>query len=313
MARKPRIHQPEACYHVILRGNAGQDIFFTNEDRHQFYNLIHEGILRFNYRVHAFCLMNNHVHILLQVSDVSISKIMQNICFRYAQWVNKRQKRIGHLFQGRFKTKVVDSDEYLLQLIQYIHLNPVKAKLVLCAKEYPWSSYLAYLDREFLPWLTTDFILNYFGSNRLTAIENFCQFMEKKNDLSSKSNPYSTDPATFEQALLIEKYHPQQMVIVKNFLDKDKDNVIKFVCDYYNVDETHLHEMTRTHKHAKIRAIITWLIAELNLGTMTSIARYFKRDVTGVIRTLRRLKREAGMTDELYDVKHRFIKSTSQA
>jgi putative transposase len=100
MARKPRIAYPGALYHVILRGNDGQTIFFDDKDRTRFYLLLQEGIERFGHRVHGFCLMTNHVHLAIQMGEIPLSRILQNLSFRYTRWVNWRQKRSGHLFQG---------------------------------------------------------------------------------------------------------------------------------------------------------------------------------------------------------------------
>ena len=145
MARKSRIHIPGGFYHVLLRGNSGQEIFFSKEERYRFYLLIQEGISRFNYRVHAFCLMSNHVHLAIQVSDVPLSKIMQNLSFRYTLWINKQQKRMGHLFQGRYKAIIVNHESYLIGLVRYIHLNPVRAGIVKRALDYPWSGHRTYI------------------------------------------------------------------------------------------------------------------------------------------------------------------------
>jgi len=125
MARKPRLHYPGALYHVILRGNARQDIFITDEDRYRFYLFVQEGLERYGHRVLAFCLMTNHIHLAIQVADVPLSRIMQNLTFRYTRWFNWRSKRIGHLFQGRYKAILVDADSYLLELAAYIHLEKV--------------------------------------------------------------------------------------------------------------------------------------------------------------------------------------------
>ena len=113
MARKHRIYYPGAYYHVILRGNTQQDIFFTDNDRFRFYLLLQEGIERYGHTIHAFCLMNNHIHLLCQVDLVPLSRIIQNIAFRYARWINWSRERTGHLFQGRYKAILIDADEYL--------------------------------------------------------------------------------------------------------------------------------------------------------------------------------------------------------
>ena len=163
MARKPRIHLDGALYHVMLRGNGGQSIFLVDDDRDAFEALVAEGVSRFGHRIHAFCWMGNHVHLAIQVADTPLSKIMQNIAFRYTRFINRRAQRIGHLFQGRFKALLVDADSYLLELVRYIHLNPVRAKLVADPADYRWSGHLAYLGKTHKEWLTTDWVLSQFA------------------------------------------------------------------------------------------------------------------------------------------------------
>jgi putative transposase len=169
VSRKPRVYSPGAAYHVTLRGNAGQALFFDNRDRTRFYLLLQEGIERFRHRIHAFCLMSNHVHLAIQVGDIPLSRIMQNLSFRYTRWINWRQHRTGHLFQGRYKALMVDADAYLLELIRYIHLNPVRAGIVKGPEAYPWSGHRAYLGREEIPWLTTDWVLGQFSKKASLA------------------------------------------------------------------------------------------------------------------------------------------------
>ena len=116
MARKPRLHVPGGLYHVIWRGNEQRDIFFDDEDRQRFYALLSEGVERFGYRVHGFCLMTNHVHLALQAGQDPLSGPLQNLAFRYTQAVNRKRARVGHLFQGRYQALLVDHDAYLLEL-----------------------------------------------------------------------------------------------------------------------------------------------------------------------------------------------------
>ncbi len=144
MARKPRVHVPGGIYHVMLRGNGGQDIFFIPEDRDELYRLVAEGTARFEYRVHAYCLMTNHLHLAIEVGRVPLSRGMQNLAFRYTRWIHRREKRTGHLFQVRDRALLIDREAYLLELVRYIHLNPVRAGLVSDPLDYPWSSHCAH-------------------------------------------------------------------------------------------------------------------------------------------------------------------------
>ena len=178
MARKPRVHFPAALYHVMLRGNGGQDIFFEDADRYRFYLLLQQGVERYGHRIHAFCLMSNHIHLAIQVAETPLSHIMQNITFRYTRWVNWHRKSSGHLFQGRFKAVLVDADSYLLELIRYIHLNPVRAGMVAAPEDYPWSGHRACLGLETIPWLTTDWVLAQFGTNPARARREYGKFVD---------------------------------------------------------------------------------------------------------------------------------------
>jgi len=151
MARKPRIHIPGGVYHVMLRGNGGQDIVFCDEDRYHLYLLVQEGVGRFGYRVHGFCWMTNHLHLAVQVGEIALSRCMQNLAFRYTRWINRRERRMGHLFQGRYQAVLVERDSYLLELVRYIHLNPVRTGMVKAPRDYPWSGHRAYLGEEVIP------------------------------------------------------------------------------------------------------------------------------------------------------------------
>ena len=153
---------PGGTYHVTLRGHRGQDIFYEREDRGELYRLLAEGTARFEYRVHAYCLMSNHLHLALEVGRIPLSRGMQNLAFRHTRWINRRQERLGHLFQDRYKALLVDRDVYLLELVRYIHLNPVRAGLVSDPPDYPWSGHRAYLGKEEVAWLSTDWALSQF-------------------------------------------------------------------------------------------------------------------------------------------------------
>jgi putative transposase len=125
--------------------------------------------------------MTNHVHLAIQVGDVPLSRILQNLAFRYTRWINWRRSRSGHLFQGRYKAFVVDADPYLLELVAYIHLNPIRAGMVNDVGDFRWSSHRAYLRRETIPWLNTEFILGQFSKNHAKARKTFSEFVTGKS------------------------------------------------------------------------------------------------------------------------------------
>ena len=199
MARKPRLHVEGGLYHVMLRGNGGQDLFFEPSDRHFFYGLIEEGVARFGYRLHGFCLMTNHVHLIVQVGAIALARPMQNLAFRYSRRINWRQRRRGHLFQGRYTALLVEAESHLLELVRYVHLNPVRAGLVAVPEDYPWSGHNAYLGEERLAWLTTDWVLARFAGRRATARSRYRAFLREGSGPDSGSGPgagHETDSAS---------------------------------------------------------------------------------------------------------------------
>ncbi len=148
MARKPRIHFPGATYHVTLRGNGGQDIFFDEDDGREFRALIADGLDRMGHKLYAYTLLPNTIHLLIEVGDVPLSKIMQNLSFRYTRYINIKMDREGHLFGGRFKALLIDPDKYLLSAMRAIHMAPVRADLAASASDWLWGSDRAYRRRE---------------------------------------------------------------------------------------------------------------------------------------------------------------------
>ncbi len=148
MSRPQRIEFEDAYYHVMNRGARRCDIFDDDIDRRSFLDILGEASQRFSLEVHAYCLMNNHYHLLLKTPRGNLSRIMRHINGVYTQRYNRRRKVDGSLFRGRYKAILVDSDSYLLHLSKYIHLNPLSANMVSSLEEYTWSSYLAYISHS---------------------------------------------------------------------------------------------------------------------------------------------------------------------
>ncbi len=114
--------------------------------------------------------MTNHIHLAVQVGEIPLARVMQNLGFRYTQYLNRKRKLKGHLFQGRYKALLIDADSYLLELVRYLHLNPVRAGMVEVPEAYAWSSHCAYLGRQSIPWLTTDLVYHQFSAGEKDAM-----------------------------------------------------------------------------------------------------------------------------------------------
>lgn len=167
MARPLRIEYPGAFYHVSTRGLERREIFRDQKDYQRLLKIFSEIHKKTSFLCHTYCLMPNHYHLYLETTQVRLSKIMQELNSRYTQSYNRRFKRNGPLFQGRYKAKLIDQEAYSLQLSRYIHLNPVKAKLVPRPEDWPWSSYPAFLGKASREgFLETSWLLRQIGSRK---------------------------------------------------------------------------------------------------------------------------------------------------
>jgi putative transposase len=180
MARPLRIEYDGAVYHVTSRGNAGTKIYRDDTDRARFLEVLGAVVERFGWICHAYCLMGNHYHLLVETPQPNLSRGMQHLNGVYTQWFNRRHSRGGHLVQGRFKSIVVEKESYLLELARYIVLNPVRAKLVRSARDWRWSSYRATAGQTDPPdFLTVDWLLSQFARNRGKATRAYRDFVKR--------------------------------------------------------------------------------------------------------------------------------------
>jgi len=178
MSRPLRIEFEGALYHVTSRGDRRGQIFEDDQDRAGFLDLLGRVAVDFNWVVHAYCLMGNHYHLLVETPDGNLGKGMRQLNGVYTQNCNRRHGWVGHVFQGRYKAILVDGDSYLLELSRYVVLNPVRAGMVGSAGDWPWSSYLAMLGETEVPdWLETDGLLAVFGKRRADARRRYAEFV----------------------------------------------------------------------------------------------------------------------------------------
>lgn len=178
MARPLRIEFAGALYHITSRGDRGEAIYEDDEDRELFLCVLAETVARFNWICHAYCLMTNHYHLVVETVEGNLSKGMRHLNGVFTQASNRRHGRMGHLFQGRFKGIVVDKDAYLLELSRYVVLNPVRAGMVKVPEDWPWSSFRATIGAVAVPpWLVVDGLLALFSSSRSVAESRYGQFV----------------------------------------------------------------------------------------------------------------------------------------
>ncbi|AMN47531.1 hypothetical protein ACG33_10560 [Steroidobacter denitrificans] len=278
MPRRLRLHIPGAFYHVTLRGNHRRDIFFKENDQRILCDLIAEVIERFGARLHAYCFMTNHVHLLIQVADMPLGRLMLHIAGRYARTIQVTLDTTGHLFEKRYHSVLVDADEYLLELLRYIHLNPVRAHMVASPDDYPWSSHHVYAGKREESWVTTDFVLSRFHWQRSQAMHAYRQFIYSHIGQSTTSPLDACNPHDhrilggddFAARMLGDAWHPCS--------HKTLEEIIGEACTIFSIMPEHLVSTSRAASLVKARAWIAYQAITLRVAPLARVARRLNRD-----------------------------------
>ena len=226
----------------MMRGNDGQDIFFDKSDSTRFYELLEEGVGRFRVRIPAFCLMGNHVHLVVQVAEMPLSRLIQNVSFRYTRYRNAKERRTGHLFQGRYKAFLIDAETYLLELVRHIQLNPVRAGRVDDPADYRWSIHRAYLGWEALPWLETDWMLSRYSRRVDSALRLYRNFISDGIGEGYRKEFYS---GTTEGRILGDDHFAEEALRRAGAPMKRTvsiEEIITHVCHCYGIEAATLRE-----------------------------------------------------------------------
>lgn len=301
MSRNPRIHAPGAIYHVIHRGNAGQDIFIDDKDRYRLYDIMQRSCERFQHRVLAFCLMTNHVHWAIQVGEKPLSRIMQSLSQRYTQWFNWRYKRSGHLFQGRYKAVMVDADAYMLELAAYIHLNPVRAHMADSPENYRWSSHRAYLGKENLVWLETAMILSQFSRKVGKARTMFKEYVEERID-DGRRREFHGERNIDSRILGDDNFVGG--VLANGEIPNSKPDlkaVVDAVKRLYGRSDDFMNHQGQERVASEARGLTAWATREFSAGTLADLARQVGRDSSTLTCAIRRLEKRRETDARLAD------------
>ena len=177
MARKPRVEIQGGLYHILSRGNNRQVIFGGDEDYLKMLSLVAETKRKLPFYLYAYCLMPNHLHMLVERREDAISRVMHRVLTGYCMYHNRKYKKVGHVVQGRYKAILCQSDQYLAELVRYIHLNPVRAKMVRKPEAYFYSSHRAYVGLNNERLVDTERVLRYFGATKRLARARFELFV----------------------------------------------------------------------------------------------------------------------------------------
>ena len=291
MSRPLRLHVEGGLYHVILRGNHREVIFRAPEDRARLSELISEVIGSSRMSVHAFCWMPNHVHLLMEVSDVPLGPAMMRIASRYARTAQWRRETTGHLFERRYRAILVDSERYLCELLRYIHLNPVRAGLVAEPAAYEWSGHRAYLGLASWTWLTTSLALGRFGNEPAAAREAYRRFV--LDGIGTEPSPeYSRGRADDSRILGNDAFVARAAARSKATEVPSIDALISYFCRQYGADSAALSRSGRHRELVRLRALVVHHALDRRAASLSELARRFHRSPSTLSESLEHYRRQ---------------------
>ena len=316
MARPLRIEYPGAHYHVTSRGNERKNIFRDNEDRKKFVQLLASAVDQFHLRLHAYVLMPNHYHLLVETPEAQLSRAIRYLNGVYTQYFNRRHKRVGHLFQGRYKAILMDRDSYLVELSRYIHLNPWRVKSGSQDPfTYNWSSLRAYTGRSSVPqWLTVEEVLASFGRKRNSAQKLYQGFVREGMERGIKT-PWEQlkwqtllGTETFVEEIKV-RFIEQRGGELSEFSGVrdakrtvEGEKIFKAICKHYGIKEEELSK--RVHGYTEPRYVASYLLRRYALMTLKEIGERVGLHYSTVGNILRQLAetRETGLSRSLKQV-----------
>jgi REP element-mobilizing transposase RayT len=307
MARKPRIEFPGALYHVIARGNNQENIFKENKDYLKYSNLLEKYQDRTSFHFYAFVLMPNHIHLLLETEDTPLSKIMQRIQQSYTQYFNHKHNRGGHLFQGRYKAILCEKDSYLLELVRYIHLNPVRLKIVDSPEKYLWSSHLVYLGKKEIKFVETDKVLQMFSRNRRQAQKLYQEFVLAGKDIGHRKEFYEIKgQVCLGEEEFVERIKERINTTQESEKNSNLDDLMKSIFNLTQISEESIKSPTREKRIAKARSLFIYTAIRHMGYSCKEVARFLRKDPSAITHTLNRMEErivnDTALIDELDEI-----------
>jgi len=283
MSRPLRIQYPGAWYHVMNRGRRGESVFLDKQDYSMFVELLKEVVDMYKVRVAAYCLISNHYHLLIQTPGGDLARCMRHLNGIYTQRFNRAHHCDGQLFRGRYKSILVDADSYLLELVRYIHRNPLEAGLVKELNKYAWSSHKGYLSNaKRWDWLHKSFILSLFGRERRVGLNTYKKFVlmetpEEINRIFSKSKfPSMLGSESFINKVKEKFFHVKRHdeIPQSRRLAPDAEKIKKEICKAYGIEESSLLSSRRGVLNEP-RNVAIFLVRHLRGEKLEEIGRQF--------------------------------------
>ena len=290
---------------MIARGNKGQKVFRQDQDYRLYLKFLEEYKERYNFLLYGYVLMPTHLHFLIEVGQVPLSKVMQGLQFRYTRNYNLRYQSWGHLFQGRYKAILCEKDSYLLELSAYIHLNPVRANLVKDPSEYPWSSYREYLKGGSVGLVDGSFVLSQFSKVKGRAIRDYVRFVMGQVAVGHRDDLYrGRDQRFLGPDSFVERVRRERRDGLSSNYNISVQELVVHVSSAFGMPMQIVCSMTRNREGAWGRAIVGYMGKKLCGYSIRSLAEYFHRDPVAMSRGMGKVEGRVG-ADKDFEVKLR--------
>ncbi|BCV23997.1 transposase [Gelria sp. Kuro-4] len=284
MARQPRIHVPNTYYHVTARGNNKEKVFLSTSDYERYLKCLGEYKERFDFHILAYALMPNHVHFLFHIGEVPLSHIMHGLQVSYTQYFNRKYERVGHVFQGRYFARLIDSDSYLLQAVRYINQNPLRAGIVPNLAAYKWCSHTEMLAKR-ASLVDREKVLRWFAEDPRKALQLYCRFMAVRVE----EEPKWPQPSVLRQAQALGRREEEQSASPVEaggrFNPENRpplSRLLAAVAWHYGLTPAQLCSQQRWRDYVEARAVFSYLATRLYLYSYREVACMLAKSPTHV-------------------------------
>ena len=299
MARQLRIEFEHAFYHITARGTEKKSIFLDRNDRNRFMFYLHENQQRYDVVNYAYVLMRNHYHLFLETIRANLSRFMHDLNTSYTVYFNRRQARVGPLFQGRYKAILVDSEKYMLELTRYIHLNPIRAKLLASPEEYLWSSYRVYLGKDADQFVSTTWAKERFGRRWRRGYRDFIeQGMAGKDPFENLKAGFILGSDKFVdkiKSMLTGKKVDKEIPATKNLVGLKLNEIIDETSRYFQINRS---DIVKRKRGFLPRKVALYLARKLTQASINEIAEAFGIYHSAVSKAVSRLRDETNRNEK---------------
>ena len=314
MARPLRLSFTNAFYHITARGHRKEKIFYDDKDKKVFIRKLSETLLRYSITCYAYCLMDNHYHLFIKTAQPNLSQAIHYLNGSYANWFRPRYQLTGSIFQGRFKSILVEADSYALILSAYLHLNPLRAGIVQKLEDYPWSSYLAYihLRKPQIANLDSSLVLQYFSSDLISAIKHYQEYLLQNQQMedplaqSYRHIALGSNDFIEEIKLKIEKQGKKREIpVTRSVPFYHAEQILEKMSDTLKINQEIIFSKERGNIH---RQLALYLIRYFTSLALSQIGQLFDMDYSAVSQAVKRFEQKCENNNEIAQLKEKMMK-----